>query len=162
MPQKKKVESRALVIALQKNKGNQSATAKELGISRTAVQERVRTDPIVKSAWEKFVATLEKTGATDKRAARVIADGMIAKKEHTNMSGRVVRKSPDHKIRLAASEQYLKCKRLIGVDLPPPAPEQHLHFHFEDKKSHDLYSEIMSQVAARRNRESGVPGASPS
>ena len=161
MPQKKKVESRALVIALQKNKGNQSATAKELGISRTAVQERVRTDPIVKSAWEKFVATLEKMGATDKRSAKVIVDGMLAKKEHTNMSGKVTRRSPDHKIRLAANEQFLKIKRLIGEELPPPA-QQHLHFHFEDQKSHDLYAEIMSQVAERRNREPGVPGSSPS
>lgn len=141
----KKAESKDIAICLQKHKGNQSRVAKELGVTRKAIQQRIRTDPIVRSAWERYKAALEKV-VPHRKSIRLIAEAMEAEKEHRNMSGEVVDTSPDHKIRLAANEQYLKINRLISDDTDKKAAEQHLHLHLGDKKTSDLLAEIKSQL----------------
>jgi len=141
----KKAESKDIALSLQKHKGNKNRVAEELGVSRMAIQQRVKNDPIVRSAMERYQKSLEKV-VPHRKSIRVIAEGMEAEREHRNMSGDIVDTSPDHKIRLAANEQYLKINGLLKDDSDKKAAEQHLHLHLGDKKTADLLSEIKSQL----------------
>lgn len=159
-----KVTSKQVIKALLKHKGHKANAAKELGVQRQSIQKRIHTDPAVKSAWKKFVETLEREGGTNRKIARTIVAALDAE---TTKSVRVDGgepgereevTEPDHYARLKATDQCLKIKRLILTDEDPKPPEQHLHLHFEDKKTNELYAEIMSQIAERRNIEPGVQG----
>lgn len=151
----KKVDSKKLALALQKHKGNQSACAKELGIHRTAVQQRIKNDPIVRSAWQKFVKTLEKVGGTNIKIAKTIVAALDA--ETTKSVGfgedRELVKEPDHYARLKATDQCLKIKRLIGEEPEKNPEEKHLHLHLKDKTSDELFAFIMSHLAERERQQ---------
>lgn len=70
----------------------------------------------VRSVLGKYLKALERAGATDKKSARVIAEGMDAMRQVRNMAGHIVDETPDHKLRLSANEQYLKVKRLLDAE----------------------------------------------
>jgi hypothetical protein len=155
---KKIVESKDLAIALQKHRGNKAKAAKSLGITRQAVQDRIKHDPIVKSAWQKFVDTLEKVGGTNIKIAKTIVAALDA--ETTKSVGfgedRELVKEPDHYARLKATDQCLKIKRLIGEEPEKNPEEKHLHLHLKDKTSDELFAFIMSHLAERERQQSKI------
>ena len=143
----KLVESKTLALALQKHKGNQSATAKEVGITRQAVKDRIKKDPIVKSAWEKYIASLKRIGATDTKSARVLSEAMdaVTIRFFTGKDGkRVEIREPDHMTRLKAVEQYLKIMRLIGLPSKEEQKQQERE-DLENMKTQDLCNELKKQ-----------------
>lgn len=152
----KMIQSGELVTALKRNKGHQSKTARELGVTPQAIQHRLKNDPAVRSEWQKFVKVLEKAGGSNQRIAKAFVAGLSATKTASYEGEVFSSDQPDHELRMKAAEQCLKIKRLIPEE-DPKAPEQHLHLHFEDRKTSELHAEIMSQLAERRKRQSGIP-----
>ena len=147
----KKVESKAIVKALQKSKGNQAVAARACGITRQAIRTRIKKDPIVKNEWKKYVESLRRT-IPNKRSIKVISEAMEAETvksvrvEGGEFGEREEVTEPDHYARLKANEQFLKITRLLGDDSDKKAAEQHLHLHLGDKKTSDLLAEIKSQL----------------
>lgn len=147
----KRVGSKEVANSLQKHKGNKAACAKELGISRSAIGKRIKTDPIVKSAWQKFVATLEKVGGTNIKIAKTIVAALDAETtKSVKVTGgefgeREEITEPDHYARLKATDQCLKIKRLISDDADKKDGDKHLHLHLEHVKTQDLLNELAKQ-----------------
>jgi predicted DNA-binding protein YlxM (UPF0122 family) len=157
----KKVKAKKLVTALQKSDFNESAAAKKLGITRQAVRDRIKKNPLVRTALERYMQTLEKSGVTDEKSARVISEAMDATiTKMVKVAGgddgeREIVTEDDHYARLKANEQYLKLKRLLSDNKTDPAkPEQHLHIHMGDKATNEILAEIRSQLTTLKNRES--------
>ena len=147
-----KVSSAELVMALQKNNGSQANAARGLGITRQAVRDRIKNDPIVRTAWERYVFSLEKV-VPDKKSIRVISEAMNATKEHRNMSGEVVDRSPDHLTRLKANEQYLKIKGLVKDENSVTKNTQVNTYNFKDARTEDLVRSIDEIIAERVRRK---------
>lgn len=150
-----KVLSVEVVKSLRKHKGNKGAVSRELGISRTSVNKRMKTDPIVRSEWQKFLVTLEKEGGTNKKIAKTIVAALDA--ETTKVVGqgedREEVTEPDHYARLKATDQCLKIKRLISPDEDKKNSEQHLHLHLESVKTKQLCDELAKQYKFLSGRD---------
>lgn len=162
-----KLKALKLVKTLKKNALNASATARELGITPQAVHHQLKENPIVKTAIEKYEEALERAGANDDKSARVISEAMDAEKtvsvedftggeddaaeaeEQFKKNGKTYRSitEPDHTARLKANDQYIKVKKLIAPE-KPGSQENHLHLHMGDKKTHEILTELGTQIAA--------------
>ncbi len=157
-----KVRSVELVEALQRHKGNQAKAARECGITRQAVKDRMKNDPIVRTEWQRYISVLEKV-VPHRKSVKVIAEGMEAVKEHRNMSGEVVDRSPDHLTRLKANEQYLKIKGLVKDENSVIKNTQVNTYNFNDERTEDLVRSIDDIISERlRRKRIGEVGAIPS
>ncbi len=157
-----KVSPGKLVMAIQKNNGSQAATARSLGITRQAVRDRIKNDPVVRTEWQRYISVLEKV-VPHRKSVKVIAEGMEAVKEHRNMSGEVVDRSPDHVTRLKANEQYLKIKGLVKDENSVIKNTQVNTYNFNDERTEDLVRSIDDIISERlRRKRIGEVGAIPS
>lgn len=155
-----KAKAAKVVKSLISNDLNQAAAARELGVTQQAVANHVKDNPLVRSALQKYHDALEKAGATDEKSARVISEAMDAMRKVGLGHGEdfTVEQEEDHHARLKANDQYLKVKKLLA-DSAPPAPSggQHLHFHYEDKKTNELLGEIAAQLTTLGKRKLSLP-----
>lgn len=163
----RKVKAKKLIKTLQANEMDISETAKDLEITPQGVRDQIRNNPHVRSGLQSMLDALEKAGANDEKAARVINEAMDAEKatsvedftdddteedrQKEEKKGRSFRTiyEPDHAIRLKANEQYAKIKRLIGEDdgrLTPPAGNIEAHFHFHKMTKEEVQDFIKGKL----------------
>lgn len=88
-----------------------TAAAKDAGYSPSTPHSLIERS--IRGVLGKYLKALQKAGATDRKSARVISEGMDAVREHRSISGQLVDTSPDHQTRIKANDQYLKVKRLL-------------------------------------------------
>lgn len=109
-----KAKAKRLVKRLHKNNLSIAETAREFGVTPQAIQNQIAKNPYVKNYITQFYDKLDKAGATDDKAARVISEGMDAKKEVYDKDGNLVAEREDHSIRLKSVEMLARIKRYIG------------------------------------------------
>ena len=147
-----KAKADRLVKTLIKTDGNKSEAARILKVTPQAIQDQVVNNPLVKDGWAKYSAELDKIiPQTD--SIHTIARGLAAQKEHRDMSGVVVDRSPDHAIRLKANEQYLKIKGLIKDDRTVESNTQVNIYNFMDATTEDLLRCLQSVLQAIQRAE---------
>jgi hypothetical protein len=152
--QRKRSKTKALklVKTLISTNGNKAEAARILKVTPQAIQDQVINNPLVKEGWAKYTDELDKIiPQTD--SIHTIARGLAAQKEHRDMSGTVVDRSPDHAIRLKANEQYLKIKGLIKDDRTVENNTQVNVYNFKDAKTEDLLRSIDAELRAIKDRE---------
>lgn len=113
-PELRRQKGKLIAKTLIDNNMNLTRTGRKLGILPQSVQVSVKNNPYVKHYLDKFYKELEKAGATDEKAARVISEGMDAKIEVYSKDGELLNEKEDHSIRLKSVELMAKIKRYIG------------------------------------------------
>lgn len=113
-PERLKSKAQTLVKSLQRNNFNLTNTAKEFGVTRQSIRDKIVKNPIVKSELQKLYDRLDKVGATDDKVAKRINEGLDAVKVIRSQTGEVIDEDPDHAIRLKSVDFMCRLKRYIG------------------------------------------------
>lgn len=160
-PKRKRNRAKAtrVVKSLIKNDLNVKETAKELEVTEQAVYKQINTNPLVKTALQKYQERMEEMGLNDDLSIKVVKDAMTARRKVGLGHGEdfTIEEEDDHYARLKANEQYIKLKKLVS-DAPQVIDNsQHVHFHSNDKATNDIFQEIESQLTTISPRKSPVP-----
>jgi len=151
-----KLRAKATVKSLLKHQGNQTAAAKELGIKKQTLRNRLIHNPYCREELRK---ALKRNDVTVDKYSRVIADAMEAEREVVSEEGEIVATRPDHGIRLKAADSFLKAVGLAADDKTAEMNlgGNHIHLHLGEKSDNDLVEDIRSQLAFFRNGQSASP-----
>lgn len=162
-----RIRAKATVKALLKHQGNQTKAAKELGISKHTMRDRITKNPFCREELHK---AYKRKDVSLNRYAKAIREGLDAERtvsvedntEGSKPGDRTQITEPDHAIRLRSAEIFIKTVGLAS----PHADENsaainlggnHIHLHLGDKSDNDLVEDIRSQLAFFRNGQSASP-----
>lgn len=131
-----KIKAMHTVKLLQKHHGNQSAAAREAGITRQSFRARTKLPAVAEALQDKIDKCLNQAGITDRLVYSVIK-GALKANSQASFNGTVYEsKHADHAKRLAAADRALELmqhkKTAHSEDTSRPT-EIHLHYGHRKK-----------------------------
>ena len=125
-------KERALKVAkgLRKHKGSVSAYAKELGISRQAVQKK-KNNPEFKSLRQQAIAkAAQRVGLTLTRIYSAVNDSLDAKVVACFNGEALESDAPDYRARLIGAKIGLELFEHLGGDIKEDSKPTEIHVHY--------------------------------
>lgn len=129
-------KQRALKVSkgLRKHKGNQSALARELGVTPQAVNKKTRNPAFITLRQQAIQKAAERAGFTLDKIYQGLAEGLAANTQ-ASFNGHVYQSDhPDHRARIAVQKIGLELFQHLGADTKDDAKPTEIHVHYGHRK----------------------------
>lgn len=117
--------------AIRKHKGNQSSLAKELGVTRSAINHQIKKNPELLSLRRQAInKAMQRAGLTEDFVYSTLANSMKANSQASYAGAVFESKHPDHRVRQAGVNICLELFEHRGADVKDEAKPTEIHVHY--------------------------------